>query len=556
MLVVVLTIVQMQFLALLPSVITAKIIDRAIPSRNFPELISDVAIICFAALLSAGLGTLQFYCKTYVGEAIMRDVRTLVVSRVHCLPLSFFVTNRSGEIMNRVSGDADAIERIVTDTLANVTTQVLTIVSALALMFAWNWRLALIALCVVPIMVVPMAPVGKNMYKRQKELRAQRDRLESLMQQTLSVSAIALIKSFCREPYERRRFLILATRLMKAELKFAVSGQTFVAVISAMVAIGPAALWLSGGWLSIQKEVTVGTLVAFVGLVLTRMYTPAANLLNIRLQIVSGRAIFERIFQYLDLPSEPEGEVAGLDFASSEIVSFKNVTFAYPSGQTVLQSVSFQIKQGEVVALVGPSGCGKTTIANLIMRYYAPTNGAILVGGTDISCATKAALRSSVGIVAQETYLFHDTIAENLRYAKRNATDWELELAARKANIHDFIMNLPEKYETVVGDRGQRLSGGQRQRLAIARILLKEPSLLIFDEATNALDSPNEVEIQSAVANAMKGRTCLIITHRLSAIASADRILFIEDGAVVESGTHAELLLRRGRYWDHCEAAS
>lgn len=554
-LVVLFTIAQIQFLSLLPTLMTARIIDRAIPKRDFNELLGDVGIICFSALMSAAMGMLQFYGKTFVGEGIMRDVRTMLVSRVQRLPISFFLNNRSGEIMNRVSGDADAIERIVTDVLPNVTNQALTAASALALMFVWNWRLALIALCIVPAMIAPMIPAGKNMHRRQKELRMQRDELESLMQQTLSSSGVSLIKAFCREPFERRRYRIAATRLMAAELRFALSGQAFLAAVSAMAAIGPAILWLSGGWLALHRDVTVGTLVAFLSLVLTRIYSPVTTLLGVRLQIASARAVFERIFEYAALAEEPQGSVVRFAASPGEI-EFDDVSFTYGADEHILRSASFSIKAGEVVALVGPSGCGKTTIANLLMRYFLPSSGTIRIGGVDVHSMKPAALRARIGIVAQETYLFHDTIEANLRYAKRNASHDELETACARANIHDFIHALPDGYRTTVGDRGHRLSGGQRQRLAIARMLLRDPSVLILDEATSALDASNEAEVQKAIANVMRGRTCIIITHRLSAIADVDRIFYLDSGRIVESGTHAELLSRQGRYFGLINAAA
>jgi ATP-binding cassette subfamily B protein len=330
-------------------------------------------------------------------------------------------------------------------------------------------------------------------------------------------------------------------------------GRWFIGAVNAMVIVGPALVWVGGAWLAIHGGLTIGTIVAFVAY-FGRLYTPASALAGVQVQIVSALAVFERIFDYLDMPVEG-GQDSGQGSADAiELprvhgdIEFKNVSFSYDPARPVLQDVSFRAAAGQTVAFVGPSGAGKTTITNLVPRFYDTRSGAVLIDGIDVRDVTLASLRRDIGIVAQETYLFHDTIATNLRYGKLEGTDEDLIAAAKAANIHDFIASLPSGYQTMVGERGHKLSGGERQRLAIARVLLKNPRILILDEATSSLDSHNEALIQSALEEVMRGRTSLVIAHRLSTILKADVIFVVESGRIVESGTHAVLLARGGPY--------
>jgi ATP-binding cassette subfamily B protein len=335
---------------------------------------------------------------------------------------------------------------------------------------------------------------------------------------------------------------------MQQEIRLAMIGRWFLAVITAMVTIGPALVWLYGGWLAIGKSITIGVVVTLVAL-LGRLYTPASALAGVQVQVVSALAVFERIFDYLDMKGEGGSGEEGkpLDAVSGR-VSFENVSFAYSPDRPALTEISFEIEPGKMAAFVGPSGAGKTTITHLLPRFYDPQNGLIRVDGTDIRQIKLSSLRSHIGIVTQETYLFHDTIGSNLRYAQPDASLEEIHAACRAANIHDFISSLPSGYETVVGERGHKLSGGERQRLAIARVLLKNPKILILDEATSSLDSYNESLIQDALVPLMTGRTSLVIAHRLSTILKADVIFVVESGKVIESGRHSDLLARDGAY--------
>jgi len=536
-------------LGLVPGLMTASIIDSAIPHKSFRELGTDVGIILATALVSMGFGVAQGWMNSIVGEGIMRDIRTRLVSHLHRMPLSFFTGTKTGEIMNRVSNDVDNIDNVVTGTLTTIITNVVMILTTVVAMFVWNWRLALVSLVIVPFMILPLGPVGRRMYDIRKKTREQRDTIESITQETLSISGITLIKSFAREAYERARFYTVGTRLMNLEIHLAMVGRWFLASVTAMVIVGPAIVWLGGGWLALQGLLDIGVIVAFIGYIQGRLYGPAASLVGVQVQIVSALAVFERIFDYLDMKTEdydPPGATALADIRGD--VRFDHVTFGYETDREILHDMSFAIKPGQVAAFVGPSGAGKSTITQLVPRFYDPQSGRVLIDEHDVKGVTLESLRAGIGIVTQETYLFHDTIASNLRYAKPEATDDDLIAAARSANIHEFISTLPQGYETLVGERGHKLSGGERQRLAIARVLLKNPCILILDEATSALDSHNEAAIQDALDVVMQGRTSLVIAHRLSTIVNADVIFVVEHGRIVESGSHAVLLARNGPY--------
>jgi len=532
-------------LGLAPAILTRHLIDVALASHDVHGLWRDIGGMMAAAVVGALLMVYQGYLNSLVGEGIMRDIRTGLVAHLHRMPITFFTNTKTGEIMNRVSSDVDNVDSVVTGTLVTIVTNIATIVTTVITMFVLDWKLSLLALAVVPLMILPLSPVGRRMYAIRKLTREKRDEIESLTQETLSISGITLIKSFVREAFEGNRFTNVSNDLMRLEIRLAMVGRWFIAAIAAMVIVGPAIVWLGGGYLTIYSGLTVGTIVAFVAL-LGRLYGPASALAGIQVQIISALAVFERIFEYLDMEPEPTGTLR-LGHVAGDI-RFEGVRFAYSPDRVALASIDLHIEPGQVAAFVGPSGAGKTTITQLVPRFYDPQAGTIRIDGVDVRDVMLDSLRSHIGIVTQETYLFHDTIARNLRYGREDASQAELEAAARAANIHDFIASLPDGYQTVAGERGHKLSGGERQRLAIARVLLKDPRILILDEATSALDSENEALIQAAFDKAMRGRTSLVIAHRLSTILSADVIFVVEAGRIVERGTHAELLAKSGRY--------
>jgi ATP-binding cassette, subfamily B, bacterial len=532
----------------LPPYFTKLVIDVGIKNHDIHALSLFVGGMVVAALAASGIGAWQGYLNAYVGEAIMRDMRDALVQHLHGMPLSFFTSTKTGEIINRVSNDVDAVDNVVTGTFVTIATNIAMIATTIVAIFILDWRLALLSLIVIPIMIVPLAPVGRAMYAVRKRTREQRDIIESLLQETLSLSGITLVKSFVREREEAKRFHEAGTNLMNLEIRLALVGRWFLAVVMALVIIGPAIIWLGGGVMAIRSGLEVGTIVAFVAY-LSRLYGPASALVGVQVQIVSALAVFERIFDYLDMkqevPQRPDAQELGQCRGEIE---FSHVRFGYREDRVALEDISFRARPGQLVAFVGPSGAGKTTILALVPRFYDPQAGHVLVDGHDVRDLTLASLRRNIGIVTQETFLFHASIAENLRYGRPDATEEELIAACRTANIYDVIERLPERFDTIVGERGHKLSGGERQRLAIARVLLKNPRILILDEATSALDSTSEALIQASLEPLMEGRTSLVVAHRLSTILRADVIYVVDAGRIVESGTHAGLLRRSGLY--------
>jgi len=545
---VLLCIVVTSALGQLPPLFTKWIIDGAIAGKSLSGLEIDAGGMIASALAAAAVGAWQGYLNAYVGEGIMRDMRDRLVQHLHRMSLTFFTSTKTGEIMNRVSSDVDAVDNVVTGTLVTIVTNITVILTTMVAIFWLDWRLALLSLAVVPLMVFPLRPVGRAMYEVRKRTRQQRDHIESLMQETLSLSGITLIKSFVREREEATRFHDAGTRLMELEIRLAMVGRWFIALVGAMVIVGPAIVWFGGGWLAVKEGLQVGTIVAFVAY-LGRLYGPASALVGVQVQLVSALAVFERIFEYLDMEPEAPQRPDAIELRSVRgAIAFDDVSFRYTPDRWALEHVSFRVEPGQLAAFVGPSGAGKTTIMQLVPRFYDPQAGRVTLDGYDLRDLRLESLRRTIGIVTQETYLFHASIAENLRYGKPDATEAELIAACKAANIYGLIESLPDRFETVVGERGHKLSGGERQRLAIARVLLKDPRILILDEATSSLDSTSEKLIQDALEPLMHGRTSLVIAHRLSTILQADVIFVIDRGRIVEAGTHGELLARGGLY--------
>ncbi len=439
-------IVVVAALGLVPGFITAHIIDSTIPNRNLTELGIDVGIILASALLTAGVGVVQGYLNSVVGEGIMRDIRTNLVAHLHRMPLQFFTGTKTGEIMNRVSNDVDNVDNVVTGTLTSIVTNFVLIATTVVAMFVWNWRLALLSVIIVPLMVFPLGPVGRRMYQIRKRTREKRDEIESITQETLSISGITLIKSFAREAYERARFYRVGTNLMQLEINLAMVGRWFLASVTAMVVVGPAIVWFGGGWMAIAAGLQVGVIVAFVS-IHSRPALRAGR--SARGHSGADRQRAGGLRAHLRLPRHDAG---GVRSARSYRVAGCERRHSIRRRRLWLRRLArsaarhlLEVRPGEVAAFVGPSGAGKTTITGLVPRFYDPQQGRVLVDGHDVRTVTLESLRRDIGIVTQETYLFHDTIANNLRYGKPDATDAELQAAARAANIADFIAALPAR---------------------------------------------------------------------------------------------------------------
>jgi ATP-binding cassette subfamily B protein len=472
-------------------------------------------------------------------------------ARVVRQSLRFFTETRSGEILSRFQNDVGGIQGVVSGTLVSLTTNSLIVVSTLVVIFRMNWRLSLIAVAVLPMFILPTRRVGKARSRIAKETQEKLAELTAHMQEALSVSGYLLMRLFGAQAQERRRFGERAGAVRDLQIRQSMAGRWFLMWILMFASVGPALIYLVGGHEAISGRLTVGTIVAFVAY-LGRLYAPASALVNAHVEVMSALSLFRRVFEYLDLPIEIDEPAHPVRIEHPRgALRFEGVSMRYGGGANAawtLRDVSFEALPGEMVAVVGPSGAGKTTVSYLASRLYDPTEGRITFDGVDLREISLVDLARWTAKVTQETTVLHASVAENLRYARPEATQEELERASRLAQIHDVIASLPQGYETVVGERGYKLSGGEKQRLAIARIALRDPRLLILDEATSSLDSRNEALIQAALEPLLSGRTSLVIAHRLSTILRADRILVLDQGRIVESGPHARLLAAQGLY--------
>ncbi|MBI4305237.1 MAG: ABC transporter ATP-binding protein [Chloroflexi bacterium] len=536
-------------LGLVPPLLIRTLIDDAIP-RGDAWLLNVLAVGMIVVPAIAGLvGVAQNYLNTLVGQRVMYDLRNQMYRQLQRMSLGFFTNTKSGEITSRLVNDVAGVQNVLTGTLVAVMTNSVTVASTLILIFSLNWQLSVLSIAILPLFIAPTRRVGRIRQRIAGETQSRQADLTSFIHETLNVSGFLLMKAFVREKLEARRFSARTQDLMSLQVRQALVGRWFFMALTLFGAVGPALIFWYGGHLVLSGQLTVGTIVAFVAF-LARLYGPISALANVHVDVMTSVALFDRIFQYLDMPPgiAEKSDAKRVEQIAGHI-RFTGVSFSYDGGdRKALEDISFEVLPGQLAAFVGPSGSGKTTATYLVPRFYDPVEGTVEVDGHDLRDLTLEDLRNHIGMVTQETYLFHTTIRENLLYGKPDATEEEMVRACQAAYIHDFIADLPDGYDTVVGERGYRLSGGEKQRLAIARVLLKNPGVLILDEATASLDSRSERLIQAALAPLLRGRTSLVIAHRLSTILAADVILVLDRGRLVEQGTHAELLAHGGLY--------
>ncbi len=537
-------------LSLYPSVLTGKILDEGIIGRNLRLLIIFIVASFGLTLMSNLIGVVETYINTWIAQHITYDMRNQMFSHLQKMSQRFFTSNNQGDIITRMTSDISGVESVITNTFRNILSNSITLVVALVMMFQKNWILAVLGICVIPLFVIPTRKAGKTRWKLTGEAQECNDEINGILNETMSVSGQLLVKLFGKEEREYTRYKDANGRMIKLNIRERMAGRWFFVVLNTVTNIGPMLLYLVGGILIMKYDssLTPGDITVLVAL-LGRTYMPVNNLLNIQVDWMRSMALFTRIFEYFDMPVEIENAPDAITPAEARgEITFDHVDFSYDPERQILHDVSFTLESGRSIAIVGPSGSGKSTIINLIPRLYDVQGGEVLFDGVNVKQLDLGFLRKNVGVVSQETYLFNGTIRENLLYAKEDATEEEMIEACKKANIYDFIEAQETGLDTMVGNRGLKLSGGEKQRISIARVLLKNPALLIFDEATSALDSISESKIQEAIDPIIEERTSILIAHRLSTILAADEILVVKDGAIVERGQHRDLVKLGGVY--------
>ena len=546
------TIILSAAIGLLPSMITGKIVDEALTGKNL-KLLIELIILSFVSLTASHLiGVLENYINSWISARIVRDMRNEMYRHLQYMPHSFFTTEKQGDITTRMNTDISGVSTVITSTLTSSISNIATLVTSLVALFSMSWKLALVGIAVIPLLIIPSRSAGGNMWKIASDTQAKQDEMNQIINETLSPSGSLLMKLFTREEEEYQIFAKANEDMTELSLKRQRSGQWFSILMGMFTQIAPLLIYFAGGWMMISQldpGLTVGDITVTVALV-NRLYRPVSSLLNMGVEFTRSLALFSRIFDYLDREqtiTDPKNPKA--PNLRGEGITFRHVTFTYPGAEEpVLKDLSFEIEGNKMYAIVGPSGSGKSTIVNLIPRLYDVDKGSVAIGKTDVRLMKLSYLRDAVGMVTQEAYLYGGTIRENLLRAKEDATEEELIHACKIANIYDFIQAQPLGFDSVVGTGGLKLSGGEKQRLSLARVVLKDPQILILDEATSALDSISEAAIQQALDALMQGRTSIAIAHRLSTILAADKILVVDGGRIVEQGGHEELLEKGGLY--------
>ena len=538
---------------LMPAMITGRIVDQALVGDDLALLIR-LLIMAFCALgVSQLIGVLESYINSWISQRIIYDMKNQMYRHLQYMPHSFFTTEKQGDIITRMNTDISGVSSVISGTLSSVVSNTATVITTLVALFSMSWQLALVGIAIIPLLILPTRSAGKTRWMLLTESQAKNDEMNQVINETLSVSGSMLVKIFTREEKEYEKFVKVNGEATEIALKERRSGKWFMVVMGIFSQIGPLLIYFVGGLLIINRwdtALSVGTITATVSLI-NRLYRPVESLLNLQVDFTRSLALFTRIFDYFDrentIVSPENGQKPDV---TMEPIEYHHVAFSYDPEKPLLTDVNFTVPGGKMYAIVGPSGSGKSTVVNMIPRLYDVLDGSVTIAGVDVRDFDLTYLRQCIGVVTQESYLFNGTILENLRYAREDATMEQIEAACRIANIHEFILKQPKGYDTEVGNRGLKLSGGEKQRLSLARVILKDPKILILDEATSALDSISENAIQDALEAMMKGRTSIVIAHRLSTILKADKILVVKDGVIAEQGTHEELLALGGTYRD------